>query len=111
MATWPSIQEPSYPIDEEIYKPQVRTEFESGAVQSRARVTAGKERWTLQWPGMPEADYQTLMAFFETNQGDTFTWTHPVTSTAYTARFSDDRLASTVRRPGYRTVMVKLEEA
>ena len=89
MATFPDITAPSYGLEEETYRPQIRTEFENGAVQSRPRFTGTKKRWpNLSWAVLEESEFQTLEAFFIANQGLTFTWTHPVTSAVYTCRFS-----------------------
>lgn len=111
MATWPSIVAPSLPIDEEEYFPQLRTEFESGSVQSVPAFTVSRKKWALTWSKMPESQYQTLNAFFLANQGLTWTWTHPTTGTAYTCRFSDHSLKSSLIRVGLRQVSVNIEEA
>lgn len=110
MAAWPSIQEPSYPFNESVSKRQIRTEFESGAVQSRAGATVSKRIFNLRWNAMPEADYQTLKTFFETNIGLTFTWTHPATLEVITARFSEDKIDTIIPFPNHREVTVVIEE-
>lgn len=111
MAAWPSIQDPSYPFNESIQKRQIRSNFESGHVLSRAGSTVSKRIFELSWNAMPEADYQTLKTFFETNIGLTFTWTHPVTLEVITARFSEDKIDTTIPFPNYRKVKAMIEEA
>ena len=108
--SWPSIQNPTYPLQEEYFKPQIKQEFESGHVQSRARATVAKRRWTLNWRSLPEADWVSLVAAFNTDQGTTFTWTHPV-SGEYTVRYAANSLTSTIVAPNLRTASVALEEA
>ena len=73
-------------------KPQIRTPFESGVVQSRARGTTS--RWKFQVGGdlMTTAQLNTLVAFFDANQGSTFDFVHPITGTSYEVRFSEDEL-------------------
>jgi hypothetical protein len=110
MAAWPGIANPSFPLQEGDYLPQVRTEFEANYVQSRAKATRARGFWTLYWKAMTDADFATLSTFFKTNLGSTFTWTHPVTDTEYTVRFVDDRLEAQKRYPGRYEVTVKLEE-
>jgi len=113
MAAWPSIAEPTYGSSVEVYKPQVRTEFDGNYVQSRPRSTREIRRWTLKWNYMTEANYQTLETFFIANQGTSFTWTEPVTSTGYTCRFSGNGLSSTHVNRGatyYRSVDATIEE-
>lgn len=111
MAAWPSIQDPSYPFNESTFKRQIKTNFESGAVLSRAGATVSKRIFQLRWNAIPEADYQTLNTFFETNIGLTFTWTHPLTLEVITARFSEDKLDSVIPFPNHRQVTVVIEEA
>jgi hypothetical protein len=93
MATWPSIAVPAFGLTEQLYKRQIRTEFESGAVQSRPAFSLAKRRWPdLGWNALPNADLSTLQTFFDTNQGGQFTWVHPITSVSYECRFSGDSL-------------------
>lgn len=110
MATWPSIMIPQYGTDGEWYRPQIRNEFEANYVQSRPRSTRGVMRWTLKWTAMPEADFQTLLTFFNTNQGLSFTWTEPRTGTARTCRFSEDSLKWSHSELGHRSVTCAIEE-
>ena len=111
MAAWPSIQDPSYPFNESIQKRQVRSNFESGHVLSRPAATVSKRKFELQWKAMPEADYQTLEAFFEANIGLTFTFTIPITAEVINARFSEDKIDTTTTFPNYRSVKCVIEEA
>jgi len=93
MANWPSIAQCSSDLFEQYpQRGQVRTEFENGAVQSRARATSTRWVFVLGWRALSQTDYATLCTFFDTNLGTTFSWTHPITSTVYTCRFSEDRL-------------------
>jgi len=110
VANWPSIANPDFGFKETVYKPQIRQEFEANYVQSRPRSTRALKRWELAWSLMPESDYQALLAFFTANQGNTFTWTHPVSGTSYTCRFSMDTLESDVVFTGWREVSVPIEE-
>jgi hypothetical protein len=107
---WPTIQAPSFPLSEEVFKPQVKNEFEAGYVQSRPRATVSKRRWKLQWKAMTEAHWNLLSAAFASDQGSTFTWTHPV-SGEYTVRYVGDVVPSTIFANGLRQVSVDLEEA
>lgn len=108
--SWPTIQAPSFPLEESSVKPQIKTEFESGYVQSRARATVAKRRFKLRWKAMTEANWLSLKSAFEADQGSTFTWTHPV-SNEYTVRYANDELSSTLFSTGLRQVEVDLEEA
>jgi|SRR3990172_1811820 len=113
MADWPSIATPTFGTSIDVYKPQIRNEFEGNYVQSRPRVSREIRRWRLVWNVMTEANYQTLESFFLANQGNSFNWTEPVTSTGYVCRFSENSLVSTHADKGatnYRRVEVMIEE-
>lgn len=110
MANWPSISPPDYGLSEDFYKPQVRTEFEGNYVQSRPRSTRAVHRWSLKWSALLESEFQTLKTFFDTNQGTSFTWTHPLTSVSYSCRFSTDTLTSRIVVNDYREVECSIEE-
>lgn len=108
--TWPAIQKPNYPLGEDLRFPQVKTEFENGAVQQRPKWTNPKATFTLSWSAMTSADYATLRAFFIANQGLTVAWTHPDTGVGYVVRFGQDVLKSSIAIHDRRKVEITLEE-
>jgi len=109
--SWPSIQAPSYPLEEIVFKPQIKSEFESGYVQSRPRATIAKRRFTLRWKAMSDAHFSSLCSAFTADVGSTFSWNHPATGSAYTVRYTSDSIESSVTVPGYRQVQLSIEEA
>jgi len=112
MSDWPSgIRQPDVGFDEEVYLPQIKNEFESGHVQSRARATVAKRRWTLTFSLLPTTEYDLLEAHFLANQGGTFNWDHPITATTCVVRYATDSIKPKVMKRNLRTVMIKLEEA
>ena len=108
--SWPSMALPEYPLGEETNFPQVRSEFESGAVQSRPKWSRSRKVFTLHWSKMSSTDYGTLHTFFLANQGLAITWTHPLTSVSYTVRFKDDSLKASLVTTSLREVNLTLEE-
>jgi len=76
-------------------RPQIRTPF-SGPVQSRTK--GSSSRWKFQVGGHLISSYMLniLIAFFDTNQGSTFDFVHPITGSAHVVRFSDDELPEAV---------------
>lgn len=93
MADWPNIAQVSQDLFAQYkQKGQIRTEFENGAVQSRARATSARWVFLLGWKALGQTDYATLCTFFDNNMAGTFNWTHPVTSMVYVVRFSEDQL-------------------
>ncbi len=73
-------------------KPQVITPFESGAGQSRARVTSSRWKFQVGYAKMSTANLAILVLFFDENQGGSFTFVHPIKGTSHTIRFSDNAL-------------------
>jgi len=111
MSDWPDISTPDWGIEEEEYLRQIRTSFEGNYVQSRPASTRSRGKWPLFWKVMPESEYQTLRTFFLANQGGMFSWTHPVSGTSYTCRFSDDSIKSKWAFHGWRRdVRCNIEE-
>jgi len=100
---WPSIKAPDSLADD-VKNPVVRTEYETGAVQTRVRFSTARSVFTLSWRSMTEADYQTLLTFFLANQALEITWTHPISAVSYTVRFQGDELKSEHLCNGFRKV-------
>jgi hypothetical protein len=93
MANFPITRKPSPQyFSQSISRPQLKSPFENGAVQSRPRATSSKILFSTGWDAITETEFQALVTFFDTYQGDTFNWTHPTTTTVYVVRFVDDRL-------------------
>jgi len=113
MASFPSsLPDPEvHGLEEDYNKTAVRTEFEAGYVQSRARFTRARRTWSkIYWTGLSSSDLSTLLTFFNTYQGDSFTWTHPITSVEYTVRFSCDKVNYKYVAPEYYEVTISFEE-
>lgn len=71
MADFPSIQLP-FSRKNTISKPQLKSEFESGTTQIRAKGTRAKEKWVLTWEHLPVADWELLKTHFKENSGTSF---------------------------------------
>lgn len=112
MASWPSIKSPTFGTKEEIFKPQIRTSFEGGYVQSRPKGTRSVYRWTLTWRAMPDADWETLLAFFDSEQGNQIDdFPRPkYPAQTFSVRFAADGLTSSIEEGGFRAVEVVVEQ-
>jgi len=117
MSNFPTnIRKPAYPLEEEIVKSQVRTEFENGVVQSRARYTTHKYRWTLNYPVMTTVDYQILRAHFYNNVGNTFNWVYPtitsheLSGSTIAVRYTEGSLKASWINKRYWSLSVQLEQ-
>ena len=73
-------------------KGQIKTKFENGKVQSRAKETSSKWIFTVGYKGLVQSEYEALYVFFDANIGGTFTWDHPITDVEHTVRFGNDEL-------------------
>ena len=112
MVAWPStLPPPDEGIEEEVYKPQTKSEFQANYIQVYPRASRGRGRWPLAWGTMTETEYQALEVFFVANQGCMFTWPHPITSVQHTCVFSADSIKSKWRSAGGRSdVQCPIEE-
>ncbi len=112
MATFPTIALPSS-IENETWKAQIKSGFENGAMQSRARFTSGKEKFRLSWIRMTKSDFAILKTFFLANIGNSFSWNDADMGETYTVIFSQDKIIGrrSPRAPGYLNVEISLEEA
>lgn len=109
--TFPSsIKAPDYPFDETFVKRKVMSKFESGHELSRATATVGKRTFRLSWNALPEAQYQTLKTFFDTQGAETFDWIHPLDLTTVVVRFAESELSSKIVFYGHRKLEVLLHE-
>jgi phage-related protein len=110
MANWPNIQLPST-IAEIFEDPTIRTEFEGGIVQTRARFTRIRGAWTLTWANLRGAHYPTLRNFYKQMSGGAlaFNWTHPRDGTTYEVRFRG-QLSSRYNVLDFWNISVTLEQ-
>lgn len=70
--------------------PTIRSDFEAGYVQTRARFTRIPKRWPITYRDTPDADKETVEAF-EATLGvgsDSFNWTDPATGDTHTVRLA-----------------------
>jgi hypothetical protein len=107
---YPVVPGLTFPLRESYYKPKVRTEFENGMVQSRARFTRGKRRFGLKYDKIDPNDYETLRAFFDARGGESFRFLHPLTGKAYTCIFSDDDFEGSLVEGNWYDLSVNIEE-
>jgi hypothetical protein len=106
----PSVDGLTFPLRESFFKPKVRTDFENGIVQSRARFTRGKRRFVLKYDKIDPADCETLRAFFDERGGQSFRFLHPLTGKQFTCIFSDDSFDPSLVEGNWYDVTVNIEE-
>jgi phage-related protein len=69
--------------------PVLRSPLEAGYRQTRPRFTRVPKKWHISYSGLSDSDQSALESFEASVKygADSFTWTHPKTSTQYTVRF------------------------
>ena len=94
MAAFPTLTiGPSYPLDPdgELEDATLRSPFEGGYELTRQKFTRTRRSWGVRYEALGQTDKDSLVTFEkDTVKGgaDSFTWTHPKTSTVYTVRFT-----------------------
>lgn len=109
---FPAITKPSS-RQRTVSRPQIKSEFEAGYAQIRARGTRVKRSWTLSWNLMSLADWDMLVAHFTTNTGDSFTISKEMLfeSKDYVVMYSIDEIAGkSTSTKGRYSVEIKVEE-
>ncbi len=103
--------QPSMGSKERYYKPRSHTPFEANYVQTADTAARGRySPFTLAWEKLPRAQYEAIVAFFDTH-GGAFNWTHPVTGTTHVVVFKSDAIEGEFVKPyGYYSLTLELEE-
>ena len=112
MANFPSIQFP-YSRKLTVSKPQLRSDFESGTTQIRAKGTRAKQKWVLSWEHLPASDWELLKSHFIANSGSSFVVAKEMLNEAtdYTVIYSVDELNKDKSNiTGFFKVEVQVEE-
>jgi hypothetical protein len=79
---------PTYPISEKLLPSSIKTQFEAGYLLARSRHSRDRLIFQLNYKNMGQTDKDSLFNHMKTVKDvDTFSWTHPVTSTVYTVRY------------------------
>ena len=92
------------------HKAQVRTEFDGGYVQSRAKYTRKRDMYDLAWKGIDADTLEAYIDFFDDNQGDMFLQTRPVLHTVFVSRFAEDKVTWAALTPNAYSFTAKFEE-
>lgn len=84
---------PTFPLDPDGMNEDavLRSSFEGGYELTRPKFTRARRNWGVSYPAINSTDKAALVTFETTttkNGADSFTWTHPVSGTVYTVRFT-----------------------
>jgi len=109
MATFPNIADPSG-ISETDISNRLKETSAAGYTMLRGRGTATKKEFDLEWEAITTADKATLQTFFNTNYGNSLTWTHFETSVVYTVCFENNKLKFNYLSPGWWKLKLTLRE-
>lgn len=108
--TFPTLPAPAFDIPVDTENSALRSKFENGSVQTRAKFTRQRRSWSLSWPGLSKTNRETLHAFYLTTKGGSqaFTWTETEANENITVRFTSFK--ETQRTTGRWAVSVQIEE-
>lgn len=88
---FPSLSKsPDFPLKESIIDSVIREQPEAGPAHARQRFTRYRRKFYLTYSNLKSNDIDLLMTHQTTGTSGTaesFTWTHPKTSTVYTVRY------------------------
>ena len=90
MPAFPTLTtKPIFPIPEQKEDSVIKSDIEGGYQNTRQRFTRIRRNFEIKYTNLSTSEKGTLDAFIDTVKGgaDSFTWTHPMTSTSYTVRF------------------------
>lgn len=118
--TFPTIQQPKSRT-KTYKKAQIRTEFEDGSVQSRAKYTKGRFHFVFNWDALSFSSYNLLYEHFSNNAGSNFVvpasflFASNESGAPYyedkTVIYASDELqAESCDIPGYFSLSLELEE-
>lgn len=79
--------------------PARRTEMEGNVVSVRPRAGRSRKTFRVGWSKLSDADYNSLLDFFDTWQGRAFNFTPPGESTPVLCVFSEDALEGVAVAP------------
>lgn len=87
--TFPSIEPPVYPLEEQYEDNSISSAMEDGTVTGRRKFTKSRTTWTLKWTALPDSDHTLLMDFIRKTvyfKSLSFAWTNPQTETTHEVR-------------------------
>jgi len=115
MADFPNILKPTE-VDRKFVKVQNRSKFENGAVQSAAKHTRGRKKFSLQWNSLSLHDLELLLDHFDNNVGSSFecdnSMLREMSNLEGSTRviYSNDEIEYRSASEGFYNVSVDLEE-
>lgn len=92
MAVYPSSPVPRYGTTRGKRREAIRTESEAAYGRTRPRFTRSRDTFTLEYNGITSAEFDTLLSFFEANQGTVFDFYYPNDVKLYKVMFAMDEL-------------------
>ncbi|MGD8847730.1 MAG: hypothetical protein PVI54_19570 [Desulfobacteraceae bacterium] len=88
---WPEINQP-YSVKKEYIKKAHRTNAETGRPMSMVAVSSALFAWDLKYI-LPQDQLDLVLDAFNTDQGESFSWTDPSTNTTYDVQYDMDKVS------------------
>ena len=83
--------------------PTIRSQYDGGYVQTRARFTNIKRRWNVHYTMMSQTNKNTIRTFEAARKvgAESFSWTNPENGNSYTVRFLEPVVYRPINNMGY----------
>lgn len=77
-----------------LIKEAIRTESEGGYGRTRSKYTKPRYQFDLDYIAISESDFETIEAYFLSNQGLTFNFVYPRDAQTYVCMFNQDSISA-----------------
>jgi len=109
MADFPALGNPLNGFKEGNINKTIKSNFNGNYTQTRKVASRTRKSFSCDYI-LTQAQYQTLVTFFNTYVGSNFNFTHPVTSTVYFCFFTIDSLYAIYTTDDFIKVSIQMEE-
>jgi len=107
---YPTTPIPSLGSSTETYIPLIKSESDGNYTKVRRRTTKAREKFSLKYNNISFDEFDTLRSFFLAAQGQSFTFTEPMTGVQYTCIMSQESLPKDYATTNTVSTSVELEE-
>ncbi|OED38493.1 hypothetical protein AB834_00840 [PVC group bacterium (ex Bugula neritina AB1)] len=103
---------PDFPFKEKTNFKTLKSTFESGHTQTRAKWNSPLKSWDILASNRSKTEVDDLLSFFSDRKGcfESFLWENPNDSLTYTVRFSNDSIVFSKTTANNYKVAFSLEE-
>ena len=97
-------------MEEETIRPVIKTSYQGGYEQTRARFTRKIKKFSLTFNFLTKAQKDEMETFIMDNQGISFTFVDPRDAVNYQVRHEADSIKFQFRHPFYYSTQISIKE-